>query len=93
MPYIASSMTTERLYDGRKIKARLRKVGKRPEGLADYLDMCGKNAAAFVRTGKLPKRHTEDADARADTEAKLVEFLGIESINEILRTPEADRAA
>jgi hypothetical protein len=27
--------------------------------------------------------------ARADTEATLVEFLGIESINEILRTPEA----
>jgi hypothetical protein len=87
------AMTNERLYDGRKIKDRLRGAGKRAEGLFDFLNMCGKNGWTFLKTGKLPKRHSEDREILSATELKLVEYLGLKSIDEILKSPEANRAA
>jgi hypothetical protein len=83
-------MASERLYDGKKIKRLLDGAGKRVEGLSDYLDMCAKNGWTLIGTGKLPKRHARNL---AVTEARLVEYLGVTSIEEILWRPKADRAA
>lgn len=83
-------MADDRLYDGRKIKRLLDGAGKRVEGLSDYLDMCAKNGWTLISAGRLPKRHMLNL---AETEARLVNYLGLTSINEILKPPKAGKAA